>query len=62
MFFGLTGRAQQLRKKNKTTYLRLNMFHSEPGLLVLIDGTINSALQQTILKENIQPSIHDLKL
>ncbi len=32
------------------------------GRLVIIDGTINSALYQKILKENVWPSVCDLKL
>ena len=35
---------------------------SGPGRLVVIDGTINSALYQKILKENVQSSVCDLKL
>ncbi len=35
---------------------------SGPGRLVIIDGTINSALYQKILKENIRLSVCDLKL
>ncbi len=35
---------------------------SGPGWLAIIDGTINSALYQKILKENIWPSVCDLKL
>ncbi len=33
---------------------------SEPGWLVIIDGTMTSALYQKILKENVQPSVCDL--
>ncbi len=35
---------------------------SEPGRLAIIDGTINSAVYQTILKENVRLSVCDLKL
>lgn len=35
---------------------------SEPGRLAVIDGTMNSALYQKILKENVQPSVRDLRL
>ncbi len=35
---------------------------SGPGRLVIIDGTMNSALYQKILKENVRPSVCDLKL
>ncbi len=35
---------------------------SGPGWLALIDGTMNSALYQKILKENDWPSVCDLKL
>ena len=35
---------------------------SGPGRLAVIDGTMNSALYQKILKENVQPSVRDLKL
>ncbi len=35
---------------------------SGPGQLVIIDGTMNSALYQKILKKNGQPSVCDLKL
>ena len=35
---------------------------SGPGRLAIIDGTMNSALYQKILKENIWPSVCDLKL
>ena len=35
---------------------------SGPGKLAVIDGTMNSALYQKILKENVQPSVPDLKL
>ena len=35
---------------------------SGPGRLAVIDGTMNSALYQKILKENVRPSVRDLKL
>jgi len=35
---------------------------SGPGRLAIIDGNMNSALYQKILKEKIQPSVCDLKL
>ncbi len=35
---------------------------SGPGRLAITDGTVNSALYQKILKENVQPSVCDLKL
>ncbi len=35
---------------------------SEHGLLAIINGIMSSALYQKILKENVQPSICDLKL
>ncbi len=35
---------------------------SGPEWLAIIDGTMNSALYQNILKENVQPSVCDLKL
>ncbi len=35
---------------------------SGPGWLAIIDGTMNSALYQKILKENVWPSVCDLKL
>ncbi len=35
---------------------------SGPGRVVIIDGTMNSALYQENLKENVQPSVCDLKL
>ncbi len=35
---------------------------SKPGRLAIIDGTMNSALYQKILKENVQASVCDLKL
>ncbi len=35
---------------------------SGPGWLAIIDGTMNSALYQKILKENVRPSVCDLKL
>ncbi len=35
---------------------------SGPGRLAIIDGTMNSALYQKILKENVRPSVCDLKL
>ncbi len=35
---------------------------SGPGLIAIIDGTMNSALYQKILKENVRPSVCDLKL
>ncbi len=34
---------------------------SGPGRLAIIDGTMNSALYQKILKENVRPSVCDLK-
>ncbi len=34
---------------------------SGPGRIAITDGTINSALYQKILKENVQPSVCDLK-
>jgi len=33
-----------------------------PGRLAIIDGTMNSALYQKILKENVLPSVYDLRL
>ncbi len=35
---------------------------SGPGRLYIIDGTMNSALCQKILMENVRPSVCDLKL
>ncbi len=35
---------------------------SAPGRLSIIDGTMNSALYQKIMKKNVQPSVCDLKL
>ncbi len=35
---------------------------SGPGWLAIIDGTMNSALYQKILKENVRSSVCDLKL
>ncbi len=35
---------------------------SGPGRLAIIDGTMNSALYQKILKGNVRPSVCDLKL
>lgn len=35
---------------------------SGPGLLAVIDGTMNSVVYQKIQKENIQPSVWALKL
>ncbi len=35
---------------------------SGPGRLAIIDGTMNSVLYQKILKENVRPSVCDLKL
>ena len=35
---------------------------SGPGRLAIIDGTMNSALYQKILKDNVWPSVCDLKL
>ena len=35
---------------------------SGPGRLAVIDGHMNSALYQKILKENVRPSVQDLKL
>ncbi len=35
---------------------------SGPGWLAIVDGTTNSALYQKILKENVWPSVCDLKL
>ncbi len=35
---------------------------SGPGWLAIIDGIMNSALNQKILKEKVQPSVCDLKL
>ncbi len=35
---------------------------SGPGRLAIIYGTMNSALYQKILKENVRPSVYDLKL
>ncbi len=35
---------------------------SAPGWLAIIDGTMNSALYHKILKENVLPSVCDLKL
>ncbi len=34
---------------------------SGPGRLAIIDDTMNSSLYQKILKENVQPSVCDLK-
>ncbi len=35
---------------------------SEPGRVATIDGAIHFALYQKILKENVRPSVCDLKL
>lgn len=35
---------------------------SGPGQLAIIDGPMNSALYQKILKENVWQSVHTLKL
>jgi hypothetical protein len=35
---------------------------SGPGCLTLIEGTMNSALGQRILQENVRPSVCELKL
>ncbi|MGH0158770.1 UNVERIFIED_CONTAM: hypothetical protein FKN15_044380 [Acipenser sinensis] len=35
---------------------------SGPGQLAIIDTTMNSALYQKILEENIRPSVYELKL
>ncbi|KAK3571484.1 hypothetical protein QTP86_012631 [Hemibagrus guttatus] len=35
---------------------------SGPGRLAVLNGTMNSAVYQKILKENVQPSVCDLKL
>lgn len=35
---------------------------ARPGQLVIIDETINSALHQIILKENVSSAVRDLKL
>ncbi len=34
---------------------------SGPGQLAIIDGTMNSALNQKIMKENVWPSVCDLQ-
>ncbi|KAK3568277.1 hypothetical protein QTP86_002767 [Hemibagrus guttatus] len=39
-----------------------NAFHSGPGRLAVINGTMNSAVYQKILKENVRPSVCDLNL
>ncbi|KAK3522887.1 hypothetical protein QTP86_006347 [Hemibagrus guttatus] len=36
--------------------------HYGPGRLAVINGTMNSAVYQKILKENVRPSVRDLKL
>ncbi len=38
------------------------MFERYPAILAIIDGTMNSALYQNILKENVRLSVCDLKL
>ncbi|MGH0168425.1 UNVERIFIED_CONTAM: hypothetical protein FKN15_054889 [Acipenser sinensis] len=35
---------------------------SRPGQLSIIDTTMNAALYQKILEENVRPSVHELKL
>lgn len=35
---------------------------SGPGRLAVINGTMNSAVYQKLLRENVWPSVHDLKL
>ncbi len=35
---------------------------SGPGRLAVINGTMNSAVYQKILKDNVRPSVRDLKL
>ena len=35
---------------------------SGPGRLAVVDGTMNSAAYQKILKENVRPAVCDLKL
>ncbi|KAK1791711.1 hypothetical protein P4O66_013699 [Electrophorus voltai] len=34
----------------------------QPGRLAVVNGTMNSAVYQKFLKENVWPSVHDLKL
>ncbi len=35
---------------------------SGPGRLAVINGTMNSAVYQKIMKDNVRPSVRDLKL
>ncbi|KAK3570405.1 hypothetical protein QTP86_019286 [Hemibagrus guttatus] len=70
---GLHGRVPRrkplLSKKNIKAHLSfarkqntLWNFLEGPGRLAVINGTMNSAVYQNILKENVRPSVCDLKL
>ncbi|KAI4875497.1 hypothetical protein NFI96_004997 [Prochilodus magdalenae] len=41
---------------------KLSQLQRGPGRLAVINGTMNSAVYQKILKENVQPSVGELKL
>ncbi|KAK3509683.1 hypothetical protein QTP70_008426 [Hemibagrus guttatus] len=43
-------------------YKNEHRFVHRPGRLAVINGTMNSAVYQKILKENVRPSVCDLKL
>ncbi|KAK3526867.1 hypothetical protein QTP86_000727 [Hemibagrus guttatus] len=42
--------------------VELQSNQQRPGRLAVINGTMNSAVYQKILKENVRPSVYDLKL
>ncbi|KAK3538551.1 hypothetical protein QTP86_006715 [Hemibagrus guttatus] len=56
--------ADSLRKlpPERVEATKADTFIKRPGRLVVINGTMNSAVYQKILKENVRPSVCDLKL
>ncbi|KAK3554864.1 hypothetical protein QTP86_000902 [Hemibagrus guttatus] len=49
-------------RKSNTAFQKKNIIPTGPGRLAVINGTMNSAVYQKILKENVRPSVCDLKL
>ncbi|KAK3552426.1 hypothetical protein QTP86_011657 [Hemibagrus guttatus] len=63
----IRGTAHVGRLGDKVRETRLRWFghvqrRERPGRLAVINGTMNSAVYQKILKENVRPSVCDLKL
>ncbi|KAK3559223.1 hypothetical protein QTP86_008366 [Hemibagrus guttatus] len=55
--FGLQGQTKPLLEHGQECWVI-----TRPGRLAVINGAMNSAVYQKILKENVRPSVYELKL